>query len=55
MSRRAVALAVVNLGCEMLYVIDERLMAQQVDKEKARKGVRSPKPDHGRPDHGRGS
>lgn len=28
----------VNLGCEMIYIIDQRLIAQNIDKEKSSKG-----------------
>lgn len=28
----------VNLGCEMLYIIDQRLIAQNIDKDKAAQG-----------------
>lgn len=29
----------VNLGCEMLYIIDQRLMAQYIDKDKSAQGM----------------
>lgn len=28
----------VNLGCEMLYIIDQRLMAQNIAKDKSAQG-----------------
>lgn len=31
-------LLLVNLGCEMLYIIDQRLQAQRVAKDKSAQG-----------------
>lgn len=28
----------INLGCEMLYIVDQRLTAQNIEKDKAAKG-----------------
>lgn len=28
----------INLGCEMIYIIDQRLSAQNIDKDKAAQG-----------------
>jgi hypothetical protein len=37
MAQRALGVLVLNLSCEMLYVIDERLIAQGVPRSKATK------------------
>eukprot|EP00043_Microstomoeca_roanoka_P028666 m.18892 g.18892 ORF g.18892 m.18892 type:complete len:392 (-) comp8579_c0_seq1:252-1427(-) len=37
MARRALPILLLNLNCEMLYVIEERLVAQRVDAEKSSK------------------
>ena len=39
MSRCALPVLLLNLNSEMLYVIQERLEAQAVDKQKADKGA----------------
>lgn len=38
MSGRALPLLFLNLGGEMLYILDQRLRAQSIPGEKARKG-----------------
>ncbi len=38
MALRTLPLLYLNLGGEMMYVLDQRLMAQNVDPEKSSKG-----------------
>lgn len=38
MSHFATPFIVVNLGCEMLYVIEQRLKAQEISPDKSEKG-----------------
>jgi len=38
---RANVFILVNLGCEMLYVIDQRLKAQQIAQDKSVQGKKS--------------
>lgn len=38
MSQRALPILFLNLGGEMLYILDQRLRAQNIPEEKARKG-----------------
>ena len=33
------SLLVINLGCEMLYIIDQRLTAQTIAKDKSAQGM----------------
>lgn len=40
MSARTLPLLFLNLGGEMLYILDQRLRAQSIPGEKARKGER---------------
>lgn len=40
---RANVFLMVNLGCEMLYVIDQRLKAQQICEEKSTQGINKTK------------
>lgn len=42
MSARTLPLLFLNLGGEMLYILDQRLRAQSIPGEKARKGERRP-------------
>lgn len=44
MSVRTLPLLFLNLGGEMLYVLDQRLRAQNIPGDKARKGKRHPQP-----------
>lgn len=44
MSARTLPLLFLNLGGEMLYILDQRLRAQSIPGEKARKGERRPGP-----------
>lgn len=37
MSEKALALIFINLGGEMLYVLDQRLFAQKINREKGNK------------------
>lgn len=39
MSHFATPFIVVNLGCEMLYVIEQRLKAQEIAKDKSERGM----------------
>lgn len=39
MSSEANVFLLVNLGCEMLYVVDQRLKAQEIDDEKSTQGI----------------
>jgi hypothetical protein len=39
MSERALPLLFINLGGEMLYVLDQRLSAQKIQNDKARKSM----------------
>ena len=41
MPRRANIFLIINLGCEMLYVIDQRLKAQCITVEKSAQGFYS--------------
>jgi hypothetical protein len=41
MSEKALPLIFINLGGEMLYVLDQRLSAQKIQTEKARKSTDS--------------
>lgn len=40
MTRGANVFLIVNLGCEMMYVIDQRLKAQSITVEKSAQGIR---------------
>ena len=42
MSMRTLPLLFLNLGGEMLYILDQRLRAQNIPGDKARKGERLP-------------
>jgi hypothetical protein len=39
MSEKALALIFLNLGGEMLYVLDQRLYAQKIQVDKGRKSI----------------
>jgi hypothetical protein len=39
MATKVNAWLLVNLGCEMLYIIDQRLSAQKIEKDKAAQGT----------------
>ena len=38
MSKHTMPILIVNLGGEMIYILEQRLEAQQVSQEKSRKG-----------------
>lgn len=46
MSVRTLPLLFLNLGGEMLYILDQRLRAQNIPGDKARKGERRPTHPH---------